>query len=121
MTEFSLLYLVFTAFLVTAGLTMITTYTLTYPWWRSGLGRMMVLYASAEITMSAILCLAVVFHVTPVWFRALWFTLQVAVGCTFCVQTAVIVRLYRRRRRERSPGKGATGHVIGSTDAGPHR
>ncbi|QDN64457.1 hypothetical protein [Streptomyces sp. S1D4-14] len=97
--SFITLYLCFTGYLVTSGLTMIVAYSLSYPWWRSGLGRVVVLYASAEILMSVILCLAVVWHINPAWFRALWFGLQAVVGTTFCVQTAVIVRLRRGRRQ----------------------
>lgn len=102
MSEFNLVYLCFTGFLVTAGLAMIATYSLSYPWWREWLGRIVIIYASAEIAMSAILCLAVVFHIGPAWFRTVWFALQTVVGCTFCAQTAVIIRL-RRQRRQREP------------------
>lgn len=103
MTEFILMYLCFTGFLVTAGLTMIVTYSLSYPWWRDWLGRLVVIYASAEIGMSAILCLAVVWHINPAWFRGVWFALQAIVGLTFCAQTAAIVRLRRGRgQRERN-------------------
>lgn len=98
--EFTLMYLCFTGYLVTAGLTMVVTYSLNYPWWRSGLGRLVVIYASAEIAMSVILCLAVVFRINPAWFRAAWFALQAVVGSTFCVQTAVIIRLRRNRLRQ---------------------
>lgn len=105
MNEFEAMYLGFASFIVVSGLAMIVTYSLSYPWWRNGLGRLVVTYASAEILMSAILCCAVVFHVNPVWFRAVWFGLQAVVGTTFCVQTTLIVRLYRKRRREsRTPG-----------------
>lgn len=102
--QFILLYLCFTGFLVTSGLTMIMTYSLSYPWWRDWLGRVVIIYASAEIGMSVILCLAVVWHVNPAWFRGVWFGLQAVVGLTFCVQTAEIVRLRRRRRRQKPQG-----------------
>lgn len=95
--QFIAMYLCFTGFLVTSGLTMIATYTLSYPWWRSWLGRIVIIYASAEIGMSVILCLAVVWHTNPAWFRGVWFALQGTVGATFCVQTATIVKLRRRR------------------------
>lgn len=84
-----------------AGLTMITTYTATNPWWRTHIGRMMVIYASAEIGMSMILMLAVADHVGPRWFGPVWlpwFALQVIVGGCFVYQTIVIIRLYRLRR-----------------------
>lgn len=103
MNEFVQMYLGFTAFLVTSGLTMIVTYSLSYPWWRDWLGRLVIIYASAEIGMSAILCLAVVFHINPVWFRGVWFALQAVVGLTFCAQTVAIVRLRTGRRRREQP------------------
>lgn len=98
-STFALMYLCFTGFLVTSGLTMIVTYSVNYPWWRSWLGRIVIIYASAEIAMSVILCTAVVFHINPAWFRSLWLTLQALIGVTFCGQTAVIVRLRRNRKR----------------------
>lgn len=104
MSEFNLMYLCFTGYLVASGLTMIATYSFSYPWWRYGLGRIVIIYASAEIAMSAILCLAVVWHISPVWFRGVWFGLQAVVGTTFCVQTAEIVRLRRRRRQRERQG-----------------
>lgn len=104
MNEFETLYLCFTGFLVTAGLTMIVTYSANYPWWKSWLGRIVIIYASAEIAMSVILCLAVVFHIGPVWFRGVWFALQALVGSTFCVQTAVIVRLRQSRKQQEQQG-----------------
>lgn len=97
MNDFVLLYLCFTGFLITSGLVMIVAYSLSYPWWRSWLGRLVIIYASAEIGMSAILCSAVVWHINPVWFRDLWLGLQAVVGLTFCAQTAIVVRLRRRR------------------------
>lgn len=100
MSEFDLMYLSFTGFLVTSGLVMILTYSLNYPWWKSWLGRIVIIYASAEIAMSVILCLAVVFRIGPFWFRGVWFALQAIVGSTFCAQTAVIVRLRRGRRQQ---------------------
>lgn len=103
-SQFVLLYLCFTGFLVASGLIMIVTYSLNYPWWRSWLGRIVIIYASAEIGMSAILCLAVVWHANPAWFRGVWFALQAIVGGTFCAQTAVIVRLRRGRRQQEQQG-----------------
>jgi hypothetical protein len=111
----------FTTFVVVSGLTMIITYSLSYPWWRSGLGRMMITYASAEIAMSAILCSSIVFRYGPEWFRGLWFGLQAIVGLTFCAQTTAIIRLRRARgRAERTAGEGTTDHVLGSTDTADH-
>lgn len=104
MNEFELTYLCFTGFLVASGLIMIVTYSLNYPWWRSWLGRIVIIYASAEIAMSAILCSAVVFHIGPAWFRGVWFALQTIVGVTFCAQTAVIVRLRRGRKQQEQQG-----------------
>lgn len=103
-SHFITLYLCFTGFLVASGLVMIVTYSLNYPWWRSWLGRIVIIYASAEIGMSAILCLAVVWQTNPVWFRGVWFALQSIVGITFCAQTAVIVRLRRGRRQQEQQG-----------------
>lgn len=102
--QFILMYLCFTGFLVVSGLIMILTYSLSYPWWQSWLGRNVIVYASAEIGMSVILCLAVVWHVNPAWFRGIWFGLQATVGLTFCIQTATIVRLRRSRRRQEQRG-----------------
>lgn len=97
MKTFEIEYTVFGLFLITAGLAMIVTYTLTNPWWRSHLGRMMVTYAAAEVIMSSLLFATVVFHMHPTWFRNFWFALQVIVGGTFWYQTFTIVRLHRRQ------------------------
>lgn len=106
MDDFILMYLCLTSFLIVSGLTMIMTYSLSYPWWRNWLGRLVIIYASAEIAMSAILCSAVVFRINPTWFRAAWFALQIIIGLVFCSQTAAIVRLRRgRRRRERKESR----------------
>lgn len=99
MTAFEILYLVFGSFVTSAGLVMITTYSLTNPWWKTHLGRMMVTYAMAEVLMSLMLLLAVVGHMNPAWFRTAWFILQVTVGCTFWFQTITIIKLYRSKRR----------------------
>lgn len=101
MDDFVLMYMCFTGFLITSGLAMIVTYSLSYPWWRDWLGRLVIIYASAEIGMSAILLAAVVFRINPTWFRAAWFALQIIIGLVFCAQTAAIVRLRRGRRRRR--------------------
>lgn len=100
MTDFEIMYLVFGSFVTSAGVIMITTYSLTNPWWRGHLGRMMVTYAAAEVLMSVLLLVTVVGHVTPEWFRAVWFGLQTIVGCTFWFQTVTIIRLHRRRRAQ---------------------
>lgn len=103
MSDFEILYLVFGTFVTAAGIIMIGTYSASYPWWREHIGRMMITYAAAEVFMSLILLVTVVGHVSPLWFRAVWFGLQTIVGATFCFQTAMIVRLRRRRRaQERS-------------------
>lgn len=111
MDDFVTMYLCFTGFLIVSGLIMIVTYSLSYPWWRDWLGRLVIIYASAEIAMSAMLCSAVVFRVNPTWFRAAWFALQLVIGLVFCAQTAAIVRLRRgRRQREQqrlTPPSGA--------------
>lgn len=104
MSDFQIMYLCFGGFVVTAGLVMVVTYSLTNPWWTSHLGRMMIVYAVAEIAMSTLLLAAVVWQFSPHWFRLAWFFLQAVVGSTFWYQTAVIVRLSRERRaRGRSP------------------
>lgn len=102
MTQFEELYLGFGSFVITAGLVMIIVYTLTNPWWTDLLGRMMITYASAEVIMSSLLMMSIVFHFSPYWFRFAWFALQTLLGCTFWFQTYVIIRLHQRRRaRER--------------------
>lgn len=103
MSDFEILYLIFGSFVSGAGITMIATYSASYPWWRDHVGRMMITYAAAEVLMSVILLVTVVGHVSPFWFRAVWFGLQLIVGGTFCFQTVTIVRLRRQRRaQERS-------------------
>lgn len=97
MISFEILYLIFGTFVISAGVIMIAVYSLTNPWWRTHLGRMMITYAAAEILMSALLVSTVVWHFSPYWFRAVWFVLQVVVGCTFWFQTITIIRLRRRR------------------------
>lgn len=100
MTGFEVMYLCFGSFVTSAGLIMIVVYSLTNPWWRTHLGRMMITYAAAEVLMSLLLLLTVVGHVSPVWFRTVWFALQTVVGGTFWFQTAVIIQLYRTKHRE---------------------
>lgn len=101
MTSFQIEYLIFGSYVIVAGLVMITTYSLTNPWWRSHLGRMMIAYASAEILMSTLLMMTVELHVSPTWFRGVWFVLQAIVGTTLVYQTATIIRLHRAVQRER--------------------
>jgi hypothetical protein len=102
-TWFEILYLCFGTFVTASGVAMISVYSATYAWWRNHVGRMMVTYAGAEVLMSLLLLLTVVGHVSPLWFRAVWFGLQAAVGGAFCFQTVLLVRLHRQRRdRERS-------------------
>lgn len=98
--SFETLYLIFGLYITCAGLLMIITYSLTNPWWKSHLGRMMITYAVAEVLMSLLLLIAVVWHVSPYWFRAVWFTLQAVVGSTFVFQTVVLITLHRARQRE---------------------
>lgn len=95
-------YLVFGSFVISAGIVMVATYSLTNPWWRTHIGRMLITYAVAEILMSALLMSAVVWHVNPHWFRGAWFVLQAIVGGTFWFQTFTIVRLHRQRLRARA-------------------
>lgn len=101
MTRFEVLYLIFGSYISSAGIIMVLSYSLTNPWWRSHVGRMLVTYAAAEVLMSVLLLVTVVGHVTPEWFRAVWFTLQVVVGSTFWFQTAMIIRLHRQRRAQK--------------------
>lgn len=100
MHTFEWLYLGFGSFLTLAGVTMIVTYSLTNPWWRTHIGRMMITYAAAEVIMSTLLLSAVVWHFNPEWFRAAWFALQLVVGSTFVFQTVMIIKLHRRRRAQ---------------------
>lgn len=97
MDGFRIVYLCFGSFVCLAGLSMILIYSLSYPWWRDTVGRMMVTYASAEILMSLILLLAVVAHMSPHWFRNLWLLLQAIVGACFVYQSWTILRLRRNR------------------------
>lgn len=99
MHAFEIEYSIFGGFVILAGLTMIVAYSVTNPWWRTHLGRMMVTYAAAEVAMSSLLMFTVVFHWAPHWFRAIWFGLQTVVGLTLCYQTFTIVRLHLERRR----------------------
>lgn len=100
MIAFETLYLIFGSFVIGSGLIMIVTYTLTNPWWRNHIGRMLVTYAAAEVLMSLLLLLAIVDHFSPHWFRGAWFTLQMIVGCTFIFQTVTILRLHREKTRK---------------------
>lgn len=103
MQTFELLYLVFGGYLALAGLAMVTAYSLTNPWWRSHLGRMLVIYALAEVAMSTLLTSTVVWHFNPYWFRVVWFFLIGIVGLTLTYQTMTIIKLHRQRRaRERT-------------------
>lgn len=99
MITFEVLYLIFGSYITTAGTAMVIIYTLTNPWWKTHIGRMMITYAVAEILMSVILMITVIGHVSPEWFRAVWFALQVVVGTTFWFQAVTIIRLHRERRR----------------------
>lgn len=103
MTSFEIMYAIFGSFVTSAGIVMVITYSLTNPWWKTHLGRMMITYAIAEIIMSGLLMFTVLTHISPEWFRGVWFALQTIVGMTFWFQTSVIIRLHReKRRKERS-------------------
>lgn len=99
MSQFEELYLAFGSFVIIAGVVMIVSYSLTNPWWRSHLGRMMITYAAAEVLSGILLMTTVVWHFSPHWFRAAWFALQFIVGCTFWYQTVTIIQLHRARMR----------------------
>lgn len=107
MHAFEIEYLVFGGFNITACLVMIVVYTVTTPWWRNMLGRMMVAYAAADMIMASLLMATVVGHFAPHWFRTAWFALQTVVGAIFWFQTAMIIKLHRERvsllKREESP------------------
>lgn len=94
-------YLVFGSFVILSGLAMVISYSLTSPWWRSHLGRMMITYALAEIGMSTLLMVTVEFSVSPAWFRTVWFVLQTMVGTALTYQTYVIFKVAREVRQQR--------------------
>lgn len=100
MTSFQWEYLVFGSFVILSGLAMVIAYSLTNPWWRSHLGRMLITYALAEIGMSTVLMITVEFHTSPIWFRAVWFVLQTMVGVALSYQTYVIIKTARQQRQE---------------------
>ena len=104
MDAFQIEYLCFGGTLILAGLAMIVSYTASYPWWRDLLGRMMVTYAAAEVAMSTLLMITVVFRFGPDWFRPLWFALQTIITGCFVFQTWTIVKLRRARSRARKGG-----------------
>lgn len=101
MTAFKVEYAIFGSFVILSGLMMIVTYSVTNPWWRTHLGRMMITYATAEICMSTLLMITIEFQIAPVWFRGVWFALQSAVGLCLCYQTWTIIRLHRETKREK--------------------
>lgn len=96
-----LLYLYSGFFTSAAGLLMMITYSLTNPWWRTQVGRMLITYAVAETGMSFIFAMIIGFHINPTVFRYVWVGLQFTVGCTLWFQTGVIIQLYLSRRRNR--------------------
>lgn len=100
MDAFRIAYLIFGTFICVSGVVMITTYSLSFPWWRDPLGRMLVIYAGAEVLMSGMLTVTVVAQTGPHWFRAVWFVLQIIVGSCFCYQTSTIARTRRDREEE---------------------
>lgn len=99
MSPVEITYAISGTFVCLAGLVMMTTYTLTNPWWRNHTGRMLITYAAAETGMSAIFAVLVIFRIDPVWFRWIWVSLQASVGVVLCYQTAMILRIHRRARR----------------------
>lgn len=110
MSEFVWMYLGFSGFQMIAGTVMIVTYSVSFPWWRDPLGRMMVTYATADLLMALLLCVTVVWHLHPVWFRAVWFALQVMMGAAFCFQTRTILQIRRvRAARARQTHRSAHG------------
>lgn len=96
MIAFKIEYAIFGSFVIVSGLVMIITYSLTNPWWKSHLGRMMIAYATAEILMSSLLMITIEFQISPTWFRGVWFALQSIVGLCLSYQTYEIIRLHRR-------------------------
>lgn len=97
MTGFQIEYLCFGGSLTLSGLVMIVTYTVSFPWWKDLLGRMMIVYASAEVAMSTLLMSTVVFRFGPEWFRPIWFALQTILTGCFVFQTWIIIKLRRAR------------------------
>lgn len=95
-----LLYLISGSFTSAAGFCMVLVYSLTNPWWKTAVGRMLITYAVAETGMSLIFALAIGFHINPLIFRYLWVGLQALVGCMLWLQTSMIVVLALRRRRQ---------------------
>jgi hypothetical protein len=96
--SFEIEYICFTAWVVLTAVGMVITYTVSYPWWRSLLGRLVVAYALADSAMATLLCVAVVTRTGPSWFRWAWFGLQAVLGTTFLVQALAIGRLREERR-----------------------
>jgi hypothetical protein len=97
MDAFRIAYLIFGSFICVSGTTMIVTYSRSYRWWHEPVGRMMVIYAGSEVLMSGMLTITVVAQTGPHWFRAVWFALQILVGCCFTYQTVTINRLRHDR------------------------
>lgn len=100
MTAFRIEYAVFGSLVILSGLAMIITYSVTNPWWKTHIGRMMVTYAAAEICMSTLLMVTIEFQIAPVWFRGVWFALQSLVSICLTYQTWTIVRIHRQLRRD---------------------
>jgi hypothetical protein len=106
LSSFQVEYMIFGGVLILSGLLMIVTYTVSYPWWRDLLGRMMVTYAVAEITMATLLAVTVVWETGPTWFRPAWFTLQCMIAGCFLYQTWTIRKLKRERGADDRPERG---------------
>ncbi len=97
MDLFRVIYLVFGSTICVTGTFMILTYTRAFPWWRDPVGRMMIVYAGAEVLMSALLTITVVTQSGPHWFRAVWFILQGVLSACFVYQTLTIRKLKREQ------------------------
>lgn len=106
LSPFQVEYLVFGGALVLSGLLMIFTYSVSYPWWKDLVGRMMVAYAASEILMASMLAVTVVWQTGPGWFRPAWFTLQSLIAVCFLYQTRTIRRLKREREADDRQERG---------------
>ena len=95
MDAFRIFYLIFGSAICITGTMMILTYSRSFPWWKDPIGRMMIVYAGAEVLMSALLTITVVTQISPHWFRLAWFILQVVLSGCFVYQTLTIKQLKR--------------------------
>ncbi len=102
MDAFRVAYLIFGSAICITGAMMILTYTRSFPWWKDPVGRMMIVYAGAEVIMSALLTITVVTQTGPHWFRLVWFILQVVLSGCFVYQTLTIKKLRRDQEAQRT-------------------